>query len=138
MIVRIDERIPLGTQPSALESCYANRADRRHVSIGRLDIDGDKSHCLPPVFGAVLLASEGINRKNVVAEQVTHSQVIADKATTEDPPDQELEQMADQQKCQCQSRGHGHRPGKCPHPAVDDGLCKECNEGLDTGSFLIR
>jgi hypothetical protein len=36
--------------------------------------------------------------------------------------------MAEQQKCQCQSGAHGHRPGKCPHPAVDDGLCKECNE----------
>ena len=35
--------------------------------------------------------------------------------------------MAEQQ-CQCQSAAHGHRPGKCPHPAIDDGLCKECNE----------
>jgi hypothetical protein len=36
--------------------------------------------------------------------------------------------MAEQQKCECQSGGHGHRPGKCPHPAEEDGLCKECNE----------
>ena len=36
--------------------------------------------------------------------------------------------MAEQRECQCQSAAHGHRPGKCPHPAVDDGLCKECNE----------
>ena len=36
--------------------------------------------------------------------------------------------MAEQKECQCQSAAHGHRPGKCPHPAVDDGLCKECNE----------
>ncbi len=33
-----------------------------------------------------------------------------------------------EQECQCQSTAHGHRPGKCPHHAVDDGLCKECNE----------
>jgi hypothetical protein len=33
-----------------------------------------------------------------------------------------------EQNCQCQSAAHGHRPGRCPHPPVDDGLCKECNE----------
>jgi hypothetical protein len=37
-------------------------------------------------------------------------------------------EMEEQKKCQCQSTAHGHRPGKCPQPAVDDGLCKECNE----------
>ena len=36
--------------------------------------------------------------------------------------------MEEQKKCQCQSTAHGHRPGRCSHPAVDDGLCKECNE----------
>jgi hypothetical protein len=36
--------------------------------------------------------------------------------------------MSNQEKCQCQSSAHGHRPGKCSLPAVDDGLCKECNE----------
>ena len=36
--------------------------------------------------------------------------------------------MADEEKCECQSSAHGHRPGKCPHQAVEDGLCKECNE----------
>ena len=36
--------------------------------------------------------------------------------------------MAEQERCQCQSAAHGHRPGKCPHPAADEGLCKECNE----------
>jgi hypothetical protein len=36
--------------------------------------------------------------------------------------------MAEQEKCQCQSAAHGHRPGKCFNPAGDDGLCKECNE----------
>ena len=33
-----------------------------------------------------------------------------------------------EQNCQCQSAAHGHRPGRCPYPPVDDGLCKECNE----------
>jgi hypothetical protein len=36
--------------------------------------------------------------------------------------------MAEEQRCECQSSAHGHRPGKCPLPAVEDGLCKECNE----------
>jgi len=36
--------------------------------------------------------------------------------------------MEEQEKCQCQSSTHGHKPGNCPQPAVDDGLCKECNE----------
>ena len=36
--------------------------------------------------------------------------------------------MADEEKCECQSSAHGHRPGKCPHQAIEDGLCKECNE----------
>ena len=36
--------------------------------------------------------------------------------------------MEEQKKCQCQSTAHGHRPGCCSHPAVDDGLCKECHE----------
>src|SRR6476660_6512717 len=36
--------------------------------------------------------------------------------------------MAEQEKCECQSGAHGHRPGKCPHPGEEDGLCKECNE----------
>ena len=36
--------------------------------------------------------------------------------------------MAEQEQCQCQSAAHGHRPGRCPNPAVDEGLCKECNE----------
>jgi hypothetical protein len=33
-----------------------------------------------------------------------------------------------EQNCQCQSGAHGHRPGRCSHQDVDDGLCKECNE----------
>ena len=36
--------------------------------------------------------------------------------------------MEERERCQCQSSAHGHRPGNCPQPAVDDGLCKECNE----------
>ena len=36
--------------------------------------------------------------------------------------------MAEEQRCECQSSAHGHRPGKCLLPAVEDGLCKECNE----------
>jgi hypothetical protein len=36
--------------------------------------------------------------------------------------------MPEQEQCQCQSTAHGHRPGRCPHPAANDGLCKECNE----------
>ena len=36
--------------------------------------------------------------------------------------------MEEQEKCQCQSSAHGHRPGNCPQPAVADRLCKECNE----------
>ena len=36
--------------------------------------------------------------------------------------------MAEQKECQCQSTAHGHRSGKCHQPAVDDGLCMECNE----------
>ena len=36
--------------------------------------------------------------------------------------------MAEQEQCQCQSAAHGHRPGRCPNPSVDEGLCKECNE----------
>ena len=36
--------------------------------------------------------------------------------------------MPDQEKCQCQSSAHGHRPGQCSRPAGDDGFCKECNE----------
>ena len=41
--------------------------------------------------------------------------------------------MAEQKECQCQSAAHGHRPGKSPHPAVDDGSCKECNEENASG-----
>jgi hypothetical protein len=36
--------------------------------------------------------------------------------------------MTDEKICECQSTSHGHRPGRCPHPARPDGLCKECNE----------
>jgi hypothetical protein len=36
--------------------------------------------------------------------------------------------MPEQEKCECQSTTHGHRPGQCPHQAVSEGLCKECNE----------
>ena len=36
--------------------------------------------------------------------------------------------MPEQEKCECQSSAHGHRPGQCPHQAVSEGLCKECNE----------
>jgi hypothetical protein len=45
--------------------------------------------------------------------------------------------MANQEQCICQSRNHGHKPGKCPSRATEaNDLCEHCHakaqELLDT------
>ena len=31
-------------------------------------------------------------------------------------------------KCDCQSKGHGHKLGECKKEAAESGICRECSE----------